>query len=177
MPRVDRPFCIIGVQKHTQTINENAVPNTLSIDRATPTPSHNMDVCMGENENTIEGEGVTIENEHEAPEGDAAERKVCHTDHRHAHRTSVASKNIDALQPRKLKDPEVNDGNDKQPTLEQIRPQERNLGKPVRRSNDAKGDEVETRDIAVEWIVWHKQNNGCTDYIYDGMDIGLKMAR
>lgn len=81
MTKADGPFRIIGVQQHTLIINENFVPNTISIDQAVPARPSNTDAIVAKERNAIEY-GVTVDKEHQACESKVAKSEWCETDDR-----------------------------------------------------------------------------------------------
>lgn len=69
--RDDGPYRIITFQQYTLIIDENGVPNTITIDRAGPAPSDNTKAGIEKEMNATEGEKAIVNNEHQLPEGKA----------------------------------------------------------------------------------------------------------
>lgn len=165
LPRADGPHRIIGFQRDTLTINENDVPKTISMDRATPAPSRNTNASVGKGRNTVEGKRAIIRNEYQAPKGDVAESEQYDTDKRPTKPTPTAIENIDAHQPRESKDLHASDENKEQRPLERIETQGTHSGKPVTRWINVNKDDVDTREYAVQRIVRHTEKDGRTHYV------------
>lgn len=72
------------------TIDEKEVSNTISIDRATPVPSHNTNANLGDGRNAKVGEREIIK-EYQAPEGEFAKGKWCGADDTNALPTPEAN--------------------------------------------------------------------------------------
>lgn len=89
---------------HTLTIDKNGVTKTISIGRASLATSINTNAGRGEERNYIEGKGTIIENEHQVPEDEVAEKERCDTEDTPTHPEPVANRNIDAHKPREFKD-------------------------------------------------------------------------
>lgn len=58
------PYCIVGDQMHIRNIDENGVPNTMSINRAMPESSSNTNARVGRKPSAIEGKSAITENAH-----------------------------------------------------------------------------------------------------------------
>lgn len=79
MARADGSFRITSLEQHTLTSDDNGVRNTISIDQAAPTIPNNKNSTLGGERNASGGDGVTIENENQAPKVDDAESDRCDT--------------------------------------------------------------------------------------------------
>lgn len=163
MSRSDEPYRIICVQQHL-SIDEKGVLNTISIDRATATPSDDTNTGRGDERDAVKGEEAIIENEHQASEGKVAKSKRCDTDDRGTNTAPAEIKIIDAHQPCEYKDPNINDEEDGGQTSEQAKTQKSHLGKPITRWNNVRKDVVDAKEYTEEQNVGRMKENGRTHF-------------
>lgn len=159
MTRAHWPFCIITLQQRRLTIDENAVSNTISIGRATPTPWNSTNAGVGEKCDKIEREGIATKKKHQASKVQAAECAWFDTDDRHTHPAPEGNKQnkFQALERNGLKDEVTIKMNTEQLQVELIDTRCQVFGRPVSRSNNFRSDEVDTKEHDVEWIAVHKK--------------------
>lgn len=91
LPNKDGPYRILSVQHYKLTIDNYGVQNKISIDRATPASSRNLNANVGDERSSIKGQREILEKEYQAPEGKLAERERFETKERNAHPTSTSS--------------------------------------------------------------------------------------
>lgn len=91
------------------TIDENGVPNTTSIDRAALAPPKNSIASVVDERNPVRCEREISKNQHQAPEGEVAERERFDTDNTDTHLNPAASEKIDAHKPCEFRNRDVGD--------------------------------------------------------------------
>lgn len=141
-----RQYCITSAQHHTLTMDENGGLTSISIDGGTPAHPNNRIASKGKERNDIKVEDPTVNNEYQVPEGEVAESDWGSTDNRQTHPTRAPNKIIDAYKLRKSKDPDVNNGNEKQRPPERVETKGQRSGNPVTPSNIVNRDDVGTRE-------------------------------
>lgn len=111
-------------------IDENSVPNALSVDWATSAPSHISNAYVSDKRDAFGGERAVVENVHQAPAGEVAETERCDNGDTNTDQMPVPSENINAHKPVSPKNLDLNE------------------------------DELDTREETDERIVGHMQRNG-----------------
>lgn len=132
------------------------------MDRSAATPSDITNAGRGDERNVMESKEVTINIEHQAPEGRVAERKQIHTDITNTSRP-VANKNIDWQELSKSKGLRGNGKLKKQRSPEHIE----NIMKFGETRHMQKSRKFDRSECTVRKIVGNTQKNGRAIYVVE----------
>lgn len=98
LPWANGPYFIFIVQQHALTIDENSVPDTTFINRATVASSSRTNGNDADEQNAMEEKNETVTDNSQAPESEVGQRERCDTDNTYIHLTHTGKEKIDALQ-------------------------------------------------------------------------------